>query len=1209
MRDSRAQPSYMNLNSAAQHSSSYTEPQVSPRKNEGLELSLASHATEGTSSYRQRSLSRSEGKLSSFAVAQGLHTPSRAWLDLPTPGARSALSPSNLLSNPMSFSSELPTNWPGSVVRSPNKRKFPHDYFSGAVPAPSLPEKGDHVHQDEGNKRFKEEHNTFRETRSPSGLDIDKDEHDDEQIDQLHEDAVGANQDDDVLATPLRLLAHASDAAASLKQKKKNIVYDNKQDDGRTSGYGAATMGLISPPLVKLPAVRTWLDSKRLANQASSSSKDGKVTLPSFVSTSHRKEHERSSSSATSTHNHTVHFFHPAYLDHAPRGPSTSILPQPNLGVIGRSRSYTAVEGSRRMVPHSSSDIDQMKSKVTSTVTDDERRAEILGVHLDENGNTMDQMGRRKPVTLSTLDHDAWEYRDGRVRSRKSISASLGDEESSSKATTTDSAGLSLSASLPELVSSQADNAIEGESSQSRALTFAGPRPSFSEGQSPRRWQIVQRRASKPDRRSLVSRHQKVLEECASVSDAESDTSEKLGAAHRDFFSMSIYHSKMDNEEDLDPVEQGILSLRELEKLFDIFFHRVNPSVTLFDPFLHSVTYVRARSALLTSVIAALAARLSENERDAKIAVELERHWRQRLLPEALLGGYKSVELSQAFIVLSLYHKPTNKLSEDRSWQYLGFAIRIATEIGVNRLTQASDEVKDNEQVRRRMRNRARLWISLYLSDRALSMQTGRNSTLLEDDFLAHADLWHREDFALPGDARLISLLKMKRIITTACRLHDEVVAHSHVPVDDKTDTHATFYNAHECIKTLNFQRFQINAELDRWQDVWCVRSLDDDANGIESLAIGQFLLKWRPRALIDLWYARLHINSMYLETIERFFQFMKAANIALHGESQQHSHDDAEPASRSTTAEDAFRAPFLETEKVLDKVSFDCWQASIHLMDTVLNDLPEDEVTNAPNALSIKVIYSALAALRLGSPNDRHNRPWADQNQVIPRCKRLVDLLITAGQTPAHRNGAAAPFGSYLKGIVSLWDSENNSVATVDSDKPPQEMASSQFGPLASAVQEDKPASEIVGKASVSTLHKGLVNPITSVKPVSNGQIPSLPTVVGTPTQLHSVGDDIWGTSVGRRTRTFSSTGADGQRDSDPEAVDRMWDYLTTYSDSVSHFPVSLWQQQTSGNPPLTPSGMPVNAMATILSSNSNIEAASPHGQSAHAKVQPSPL
>ncbi len=45
---------------------------------------------------------------------------------------------------------------------------------------------------------------------------------------------------------------------------------------------------------------------------------------------------------------------------------------------------------------------------------------------------------------------------------------------------------------------------------------------------------------------------------------------------------------------------------------------------------------------------------------------------------EALIGGRKSVEVVQAYILLALYPVPCRRWEDDRSWVYLGLAIRFA---------------------------------------------------------------------------------------------------------------------------------------------------------------------------------------------------------------------------------------------------------------------------------------------------------------------------------------------------------------------------------------------------------------------------------------------------------------------------------------------------------------------------------------------------
>ena len=53
-------------------------------------------------------------------------------------------------------------------------------------------------------------------------------------------------------------------------------------------------------------------------------------------------------------------------------------------------------------------------------------------------------------------------------------------------------------------------------------------------------------------------------------------------------------------------------------------------------------------------------------------------HYAQHTAGKALVFGKKSVEVCQGFILLSLYPAPARRWADDRSWIYLGLAIRYA---------------------------------------------------------------------------------------------------------------------------------------------------------------------------------------------------------------------------------------------------------------------------------------------------------------------------------------------------------------------------------------------------------------------------------------------------------------------------------------------------------------------------------------------------
>ena len=52
-------------------------------------------------------------------------------------------------------------------------------------------------------------------------------------------------------------------------------------------------------------------------------------------------------------------------------------------------------------------------------------------------------------------------------------------------------------------------------------------------------------------------------------------------------------------------------------------------------------------------------------------------HFARHAAANALIDGWKSVELCQAYILLSTYGVPAKRWEEDRGWLYIGLAIRF----------------------------------------------------------------------------------------------------------------------------------------------------------------------------------------------------------------------------------------------------------------------------------------------------------------------------------------------------------------------------------------------------------------------------------------------------------------------------------------------------------------------------------------------------
>jgi hypothetical protein len=108
--------------------------------------------------------------------------------------------------------------------------------------------------------------------------------------------------------------------------------------------------------------------------------------------------------------------------------------------------------------------------------------------------------------------------------------------------------------------------------------------------------------------------------------------------------------------------------------LFKIYFENMNLSVSLLDPVLYTAQRTFYRSPFLFTVICAIASRLYSPRPDlyAKI-MQLAQH----SAGMSLISGNKNVEMCQAYILLSLYPVPSRKWEDQRSWLYLGLAIRF----------------------------------------------------------------------------------------------------------------------------------------------------------------------------------------------------------------------------------------------------------------------------------------------------------------------------------------------------------------------------------------------------------------------------------------------------------------------------------------------------------------------------------------------------
>jgi len=87
----------------------------------------------------------------------------------------------------------------------------------------------------------------------------------------------------------------------------------------------------------------------------------------------------------------------------------------------------------------------------------------------------------------------------------------------------------------------------------------------------------------------------------------------------------------------------------------------------------------------------------------------------RKLAFERLCEGYKSVEIVQGFLLLSVWSQPAERYEEEQAWMMAGIAIRMAYDLNLHRRSQISLPPTFDEatklQAQREMLNRERTWL------------------------------------------------------------------------------------------------------------------------------------------------------------------------------------------------------------------------------------------------------------------------------------------------------------------------------------------------------------------------------------------------------------------------------------------------------------------------------------------------------------------
>nr|XP_018259519.1 uncharacterized protein I303_07587 [Kwoniella dejecticola CBS 10117]OBR81677.1 hypothetical protein I303_07587 [Kwoniella dejecticola CBS 10117] len=244
-----------------------------------------------------------------------------------------------------------------------------------------------------------------------------------------------------------------------------------------------------------------------------------------------------------------------------------------------------------------------------------------------------------------------------------------------------------------------------------------------------------------------------------------------------------------------DVVSRGIISLDMARKLFDFFFQALNPIILLFDPYLHTFDYVRAKSSFLFTTILASSARFiapSISRLLARIVAEYS--------VQAIFGGRKTVETVQGWMMVYFWKPPKDK----RAWTYVGLVCRTATEIGLDH-TLVEDEVGATDLQKRERRNCVRTWMLAFMMDRAMAATVGRDWTLRpRNSIIQQARRFSDHPLREHGDAVIAGFTELRAISSAAM---DELSPGKFGGSTDNLD--------------VTRKLLTINYDLDEWRTFW----------------------------------------------------------------------------------------------------------------------------------------------------------------------------------------------------------------------------------------------------------------------------------------------------------------------------------------------------------------------------------------------------
>ncbi|KAF2014440.1 hypothetical protein BU24DRAFT_451484 [Aaosphaeria arxii CBS 175.79] len=187
------------------------------------------------------------------------------------------------------------------------------------------------------------------------------------------------------------------------------------------------------------------------------------------------------------------------------------------------------------------------------------------------------------------------------------------------------------------------------------------------------------------------------------------------------YFEYGLQGSKRDVARDLDPLQRSMISFDRAHELFTAYFDMVHPQWSMLNPSLHTLQFVRSRSAMLTTTVLALGSialatlpdHIDEQIAEAK---KLYAH-AEKLSLVVYSTGARSIEIVQAQILLSRFGMSSRTRLDEQRWLRSAMIPRMAIEIGLIPRSRDRQHNADSEDAEMQRSNALRTRAFLILNE------------------------------------------------------------------------------------------------------------------------------------------------------------------------------------------------------------------------------------------------------------------------------------------------------------------------------------------------------------------------------------------------------------------------------------------------------------------------------------------------------------